>query len=73
MKIYDTLVRGKGIFDGADSVRGMIRCLEHVAKSLEKLDRDGIGLERRITDDYATLVTRDPKIAKKHGLQERSI
>lgn len=69
--IFDTLIRGKGIFDGSRSIRDMIRRLQEVSEQLEKLDRAGIRLERRITDDYATLVTHDAKVAKRHGLMER--
>ena len=66
--MYEMSFRGKGIFDGAKNIQGMMSRLRSRITDLEKMRLAGVKLKEPVDDDYATLVTDDPKVAKKFGL-----
>jgi hypothetical protein len=66
--------RNKFLTVDAKSLDEMISSLHAAAEELEAMKRDGIVLDQEggTADDYAMLVTSDPKIAQKYGMQEES-
>jgi hypothetical protein len=68
--MFEMSFRGKHIFDGAKNIRGMISRLRSTMAELEKMQLAGFKLQDVAVDDYATLVTDDPKVAKKFGLEQ---
>ncbi len=52
----------------------MIDMLRAAADRLEQMRKDGVVLEDQggVGDDYALLVTTDPKVAEKYGLVDES-
>jgi hypothetical protein len=73
-KTYEITWRNKWVTADAKTIDEMIAMLRASADCLEKMQKDGIVLEDNgsAADDYACLITTDSKIAKKHGLQDRS-
>lgn len=70
-KEYEMTWRNKGLTDGAKSIDDMERTLRSCADHLAEMSKAGIRLrvDSGIEDDYATLVTTDPQVAKKFGLE----
>jgi hypothetical protein len=68
--MFETIFRGKGIFDGAKDIPEMISLLDSAKAELEAMHRAGIVLQDEACDDYPTLVTDDPEVAKQFGLEE---
>jgi len=73
-KRYVTNWRNKWLTAEAKSIEDMIRLLRSAADHLEQMRKDGIVLEDDggVGDDYARLVTMDPRVAEKYGLVEES-
>ncbi|MGP0062735.1 MAG: hypothetical protein ACLQGP_03915 [Isosphaeraceae bacterium] len=71
-KRYQTLWRNKWLTSEAKTIEEMIASLRAAADHLEEMRRAGVILEDDggIGDDYATLVTTDPEVAKKFGMEE---
>ncbi len=67
-KTFETLVRGKGTFDGCTSIREMLKRLDALRDELLAMDRDGLVISWEVQDDYATLQTDNLKIAKQHAM-----
>lgn len=69
-KRYVTTWRNKWLTAEARSIQDMIDQLRAAADQLEQMQRDGVSLEDDggVGDDYAHLVSTDPKIAEKYGL-----
>jgi hypothetical protein len=69
-KRYVSVWRNKRLTPKANSIEEMISLLRRAADDLEKMRRDGVVLDDDggAADDYARLVTTDPKIAEKYGL-----
>ena len=73
-KRYVTTWRNKWLTAKANSMEEMISMLRSAADLLEEMQKDGVVLESdgRVGDDYAQLMTMDPKIAEKYGFIEES-
>lgn len=73
-KRFVGLWRNKHLTADATSIDEMISMLRAAADELERMRKDGVILERDegAADDYAHLVTTDPKVAEKYGLIEES-
>lgn len=69
-KRYVTTWRNKWLTAEAKTIEDMIGLLRAGADHLDQMRRDGVVLEDEtgIGDDYAHLVTNDPKIAEKYGM-----
>ncbi len=52
-ELDDSIIRGKSIYDGCDSIDDMIECLQRVAEHLRSLKEQGWRLRSRVVDDYA--------------------
>ena len=67
-KRYELLWRNKFLTLDASSIDGMIASLRAAATTLEAMRADGVQLDPQggTGDDYATLFTYDPDIAKKY-------
>ena len=73
-KRYVMLWRNKFLTTNAESIDDMIGSLQTAAAELKAMRDDGVFLDPDggISDDYANLVTTDPKIADKYGMVEES-
>jgi hypothetical protein len=73
-KRYVSTWRNKWVTAEAKSMEDMIRMLRSAADHLDQMRKDGVVLEDNggIGDDYAHLVTTDPKIAEKYGMVDES-
>ena len=68
--LYETTWRSKGLTDGAETIDEMIGKLQSTVEELKQMRDAGITLEGCVGDDYGTLVTEDPEVAKQFGLEE---
>ena len=73
-KRYVTTWRNKWLTAEAKSVEEMIDKLRFAADQLDQMRKDGVFLDDNggVGDDYAQLVSMDPKVAEKYGLVEES-
>jgi hypothetical protein len=73
-KRYVTTWRNKWLTSEAKSFDEMISMLRAAADHLDEMRRDGVILEDNggVADDYAHLVTTDPKVAEKYGMTDES-
>jgi len=73
-KRYMTIWRNKFLTLDAKSLDEMIETLRGAVDTLENMRGDGVTLdpEGGTADDYATLVTEDPEVAKKYDMHEES-
>lgn len=73
-KRYVTIWRNKWLTAEAKSIEEMARMLRSAADRLDQMRADGVVLEddAGAGDDYARLVTTDPKVAEKYGLIDES-
>jgi hypothetical protein len=73
-KRYVTIWRNKRLTSEAKSIEDMVTQLRSAADRLDEMRKDGVFLENDAGggDDYAHLVTTDPKVAEKYGLVEES-
>jgi hypothetical protein len=73
-KRYVTTWRNKWLTAEAKSIEDMIGMLRSAADHLDQMREDGVVLDDDggIGDDYAHLVTMDPKVAEKYGLVDES-
>ncbi len=73
-KRFVTTWRNKWLTAEAKSIEDMIGMLRSAADHLDQMRKDGVVLDDDggIGDDYARLVTLDPKVAEKYGLVEES-
>lgn len=73
-KRYMTLWRNKFPTTDATSLDEMIAILQDAARTLEAMRADGVTLdpEGGTGGDYAYLITTDPKVAKKYGMEDES-
>ncbi len=71
-KRFETLWRNKWLTSEAKSIDDMIASLRAAADHLDEMRKAGVTLEDDggVGDDYATLVTTDPEVAKKFGMEE---
>jgi hypothetical protein len=71
-KRYETLWRNKWLTSEAKSIDDMIASLRAAADELDAMRKAGVTLEDSggVGDDCATLVTTDPEVAKKFGMEE---
>jgi hypothetical protein len=71
-KRYETLWRNKWATSEAKTIDDMIESLRAAADQLDEMRKAGVALEDNggIGDDYATLVSTDPEVAKKFGMEE---
>lgn len=69
---YVTIWRNKWVTAKAKTIEEMVTMLRGAADELDQMRRDGVMLEDAggVGDDYAHLVTTDPKIAEKYGMVE---
>jgi hypothetical protein len=69
-KRYVTIWRNKWLTAGAKSLEDMIQMLQNSSKTLEAMFNDGVTLDQQggTGDDYAYLVTTDPKVAEKYDM-----
>ena len=66
---YETLIRGKSMFDGCKTIKQMVERCGEMAAVLAKLDADKLRVyNNEVTDDYAVLVTTDEVTAKKYHM-----
>ncbi len=73
-KRYVSTWRNKWLTAEAKSIEEMIAMLRAAADHLDQMRKDGVVLDEDggIGDDYARLVTTDPKIAEKYGLVDEA-
>jgi len=73
-KRYVTTWRNKWLTAEAKSIDDMISMLRAAADYLDQMRKDGVFLDDDggVGDDYAHLVTTDPKVAEKYGLVDES-
>jgi len=71
-KRYETLWRNKWLTSEAKTIDDMIASLRAAADDLDEMRKAGVTLEDNggVGDDYATLVTTDPEVAKKFRMEE---
>jgi hypothetical protein len=71
---YVTLWRNKWLTADAKSIDGMAESLRAAADTLDAMRRDGVLLddESGVGDDYATLWTSDPEVAKKYDMVDEA-
>jgi hypothetical protein len=73
-KRYEMLWRNKWLTSQAKTIEEMIASLRAAADRLDEMRKLGVALEENsgggVGNDYATLVTSDPEVAKKFGLEE---
>ena len=71
-KRYERLWRNKWLTSDAKTLDEMIVSLRAAADHLEEMRAAGVLLEKSdgVGDDYATLVTTDPEVAKKFQMEE---
>ncbi len=71
-KRYETLWRNKWLTSKAKTIDEMIDSLRAAADQLDGMRKAGVTLEvdSGVSDDYARLVTTDPEVAKKFGMEE---
>jgi Uncharacterised nucleotidyltransferase len=71
-KRYKTLWRNKWLTSEAKTIDDMIASLKAAADHLDEMRKAGVTLEDTagVTGDYATLVTTDPEVAKRLGMEE---
>jgi hypothetical protein len=65
---FELTWRCKGIGDGAVTINELAMQLEHAAKKLREMAKDGVQLSESISEDYASLVTNDEVCASKYGM-----
>lgn len=65
---YETIWRNKFLTISAKTIEDMAAKLESAAMTLRQMAKDGVVLEGGQENDYATLVTNDPKVAEKWGI-----
>jgi hypothetical protein len=72
-KQYEMFGRNKWLTANATSLDEMIDHLQQAVAELRAMRAAGVTLAEHsaMGDDYAELVTTDPKVAKKFGFQER--
>lgn len=73
-KRYVTTWRNKWLTAEATSIEHMVSMLRSAADLLDQMREDGVVLDDDggVGDDYAHLMTMDPKVAEKYGLVEES-
>jgi hypothetical protein len=73
-KRYVLLWRNKWLTSEARTIDDLIAALDAAAAELRAMNRDGIVLDpdRGTADDYAQLVTTDPAVAKKYGMEDEA-
>jgi len=73
-KRYVTIWRNKFLTIDAKSLDEMIDVLDAARRELEAMRADGVTLDPDggTGDDYAHLVTTDPNVAKKYGMEDES-
>lgn len=73
-KRYVTTWRNKWLTADAKSVQDMVSELRAAADLLDQMQKDGVVLEDSggTGDDYAHLVTTDPKVAAKYGMVDEA-
>ncbi|HEX4073319.1 MAG TPA: nucleotidyl transferase AbiEii/AbiGii toxin family protein [Planctomycetaceae bacterium] len=73
-KRYLTLWRNKFLTIDANSLDEMIARLQDATRTLEAMRADGVTLDPDggTGDDYAHLITTDPQVAKKYGMEDES-
>jgi hypothetical protein len=71
-KNYEMLWRNKWLTAEAKTIEEMIASLRAAADQLDQMRELGVKLKNDdgVKDDYATLVTNDPEVAKKLGMEE---
>ena len=50
---HNTILRGKWVYDGSESIDDMIECLQREIKLLTDLKKDGWYVTHKVNDDYA--------------------
>lgn len=73
-KRFIMIWRNKWLTSKAKSIEEMISMLRAAADQLDQMCKDGVILDDdgAVGDDYAHLVTTDPKVAEKYGLVDES-
>ncbi len=71
-KRYLIVWRNKWLTSEAKSIAEMIESLRAAANRLDEMRKAGVTLEDNggVGDDYATLVTTDPEVAQRFGMEE---
>ena len=72
---YVMLWRNKWLTAEAKTIDDMIGMLRGASEELEAMKRDGVFLDEEsggVGDDYAHLVTLDPVVAKKYGMEDEA-
>jgi hypothetical protein len=71
-KRYEMLWRNNWLTSEAKTIEEMIEALRAAADRLDEMRKAGVTLEDNggVGDDYATLVTTDPNVATKFGMDE---
>jgi phage I-like protein len=67
---YETIIRGKGLFDGCSTMSSMIDACLDLANELSSMKKKGVELDHEIEDDYAFLTTDSEEVAKEFGMNE---
>jgi len=72
---YVMLWRNKWLTAKAKTIDEMIGMLRGASEELQAMKRDGVFLDAKregVDDDYAHLVTLDPVVAKKNGMEDEA-
>jgi phosphate uptake regulator len=68
-RTYSTIWRCKGLADDAATLDDMIAALREAIAELTMMRDAGITLSQPMADDYAFLVTTDPEVAERFGME----
>lgn len=68
-ELDDSIIRGKSMYDGCDSIDDMIECLQQEAEYLRSLKEQGWRLRSRVVDDYAFV--HNPSLVQRTRVQMR--
>lgn len=74
MPEYSYLWRNKWLTSDARTIDDMIDDLKEATAKLEAMKKDGITLsdDGGVQDDYTTLITKDPAVAEKYYMEDRT-
>jgi hypothetical protein len=70
---YSLIWRNKFLTLDAQTIDDMIEGLESALSELQEMRDAGVFLEGGAENDYAMLVTSDPRVAQLHGFEEEDM
>ncbi len=70
MASYENIIRAKWLMDDAKTLSEAAKMLREHADFLEEMERAGVQLRDSVDNDYGTVETSDPVIAKKYDMMK---